>query len=119
MRGLRILGAVVLAFAMTSAFAETPGAAFAQRVPQNANRDPEAAATIVVFNVHDSDSAKLARFYAAKRGIANDHVVGLKCPVQEEITRADYDGTIAEPLREIFTKNGWWDLRPEIGRAHV
>ena len=104
--------AILVALATISAFSETPGAEFALRVPQSANRDPEAAATIVVFNVHDSDSVKLARFYAAKRGIANDHVVGLKCPVQEEITRADYDGTIAEPLREIFTKNGWWDLRP-------
>ena len=112
MRGLRIWSAVVALFAVTSAFAETPGAAFALRVPQNANRDPEAAATIIVFNTRDSDSVKLARFYAAKRGIANDHLVGLKCPEQEEITRAEYDGMIADPLREIFTKNGWWDLRP-------
>ena len=119
MRGLRIADcglwiwcAVVALFAIASAFAETPGAVFALRVPQNVNRDPEAAATIVVFNTRDSDSVKLARFYAAKRGIANDHLVGLKCPEQEEITRVEYDGMIADPLREIFTKNGWWDLRP-------
>lgn len=74
--------------------------------------DPAAAATIVVFNQHDNDSAALARFYAAKRGIPNDRIVGLKCPVQEEISRAEYDATIADPLREIFTKRGWWELRP-------
>ncbi len=26
----------------------------------------------------------------------------------EEITRAQYDETIAEPLREIFAERGWW-----------
>ncbi len=83
------------------------------RQPAEVQSDPQmAAATVVVFNSNDSDSVKLARFYASKRGIANDHVIGLKCPVQEEITRADFDGTIADPLRAIFTKNNWWDLRP-------
>ena len=112
MRGFRVWAAVVSLLVFDFAFAETPGEKFALRAPWGDDRDPEVAATIVVFNTIDSDSAKLARFYAAKRGIANDHIVGLKCPVQEEITRLDYDATIAEPLREIFTKNGWWDLRP-------
>ncbi len=99
-------------FALLFAFAKVDGANLPMRAPSASTNDPQAAATIVVFNKNDADSAALARFYAAKRGIANDHIVGLKCAVQEEITRADFDGTIAEPLREIFTKNGWWDLRP-------
>ena len=104
--------ALLAIFLSCAAFAKTRGEPLSLRTPQPANDDPATAATIVVFNAYDNDSAKLARFYAEKRGIPNDRIVGLKCPVQEEITRADYDGTIAEPLREIFTKRGWWELRP-------
>ena len=99
-------------FALVSASADAEAERLTLRPPQPAAGSPEAAATVVIFNTVDRESAALARFYAAKRGIPNDHIIGLKCPAQEEITRADYDGTIAEPLREIFTKNGWWDLRP-------
>ena len=97
--------------------------------------NPDAAATLVIFNENDRDSAELARFYAEKRGIAKDRVLGLKCPKVEEITRLEYDRTIAEPLRKAMTANFWWKLREpdnplgpveankirfiEIGRAHV
>jgi hypothetical protein len=46
-----------------------------------------------------------------KRGIPKERIVGLKCPPKEEITRDEYDRTIADPLRELFSKNGWWQLR--------
>src|SRR4051812_27258847 len=71
----------------------------------------DAAATVVVFNETDRDSVDLARFYAEKRGIPKSQVIGLKCVKTEEISREDYDNTIAEPLRRIFTTNGWWKLR--------
>ena len=82
-----------------------------KRDPQPPPSTPEAAATIVVYNENDSDSDNLARFYATKRGIPKERMVGLKCPPKEEITRDEYDRTIAEPLRELFRKNGWWQLR--------
>ena len=47
--------------------------------------NPEAAATLVVYNTSDSDSGDLARFYAAKRGIPKERVLGLNCPLREEI----------------------------------
>ena len=72
---------------------------------------PLAPATIVVFNSNDRESADLAKFYAQKRGIASDHVVGLACPREEEISREDYDRTIATPLRDIFHERKWWKLR--------
>ncbi len=81
----------------------------AQDAANNGNGD--AAATLVIFNENDKDSAELARFYAEKRGIAKDHVLGLKCARTEEISRADYDRTIAEPLRKAMTANFWWKLR--------
>src|SRR5262245_16181676 len=71
----------------------------------------EAAATLVVFNEQDPDSRELAKFYAEKRGIPREQMVGLRCPTTEEISRAEFDTTIAEPLRRAFTANFWWKLR--------
>ena len=47
---------------------------------------------------------ELAHFYAEKRGIPKDQVIGLRCSKAEEITRGEYDQTIAEPLRKVFTR---------------
>ena len=71
---------------------------------------PLAPATIVVFNSSIPESAELAKFYAQKRGIARDHLVGLACPNTEEITREEYDRTIATPLRDTFRRQKWWTV---------
>lgn len=88
-----------------------------QRAP--AADPPLAPATIVVFNSNIPESAELAKFYAQKRGIARDHLVGLDCPPEEEISREDYDRTIATPLREIFRQRKWWTLRESADRPTV
>jgi uncharacterized protein (TIGR03790 family) len=72
---------------------------------------PYAALTVVVYNEADRDSGELAHFYAEKRGIPKDQIIPLKCSKAEEISRDEYDRTIAEPLRQIFTARGWWKLR--------
>src|ERR1700731_2848457 len=69
---------------------------------------PLARATIVIYNTALPDSAELAKFYAQQRGIATDHVIGLLCSVEEEISREQYDEKIATPLREIFRDRHWW-----------
>jgi uncharacterized protein (TIGR03790 family) len=68
------------------------------------------AQTIVVFNAAVPDAETLAKFYAEKRGIADDHLIGLDCPTEEEISREQYDSTIAEALRKIFDERGWWHV---------
>lgn len=73
--------------------------------------NPDTAATLVIFNENDRDSRELARFYAEQRGIAKEQILGLKCSKLEEITRDEYDRTIAEPLRRAMTSNFWWKLR--------
>ena len=75
--------------------------------------DDLAQATIVVYNRAAPDSGNLARFYAQARHIANDHVIALDCSTEEEISRKEYDETIAEPLRKIFTERKWWTLRTD------
>jgi uncharacterized protein (TIGR03790 family) len=76
-----------------------------------AMEQPLAAWTVVVYNKTAPDGAELARFYAQKRGIASDHIVGLTCSLAEEITRDEYDATIANRLREIFKAKNWWTTR--------
>jgi len=66
--------------------------------------------TIVVFNGAVPESVALAQFYAQKRGIVSDHLVRVDCSPEEEITRDEYDRTIAEPLRKIFQERKWWQI---------
>jgi uncharacterized protein (TIGR03790 family) len=80
--------------------------------PPSYSSEANAAATLVVYNRADSESRELAEFYAGKRGIPKSQIIGLTCPKTEEISREDYDNTIAEPLRGEFTINHWWKLRP-------
>src|SRR6266568_2389353 len=75
-----------------------------------AAEQPLAQSTIVLYNKAVADSVELAKFYAEKRGIAPDHVMGLTCSTEEEISREEYDTTIADPLREIFKQRHWWTL---------
>jgi uncharacterized protein (TIGR03790 family) len=70
-----------------------------------------ASSTIIIYNKAALDSADLARFYAKQRGIAADHIVGVNCSTDEEISREEYDSNIAEPLRETFKSRNWWTLR--------
>jgi uncharacterized protein (TIGR03790 family) len=71
---------------------------------------PLAPATIVVFNQDVPESIELAKFYAQKRGIARDHLIGLSISRTEEISRDEYDAMIRNPLRAIFKERGWWTL---------
>jgi uncharacterized protein (TIGR03790 family) len=81
--------------------------------------DPDATATLVVFNKRDPVSADLANFYAGTRKIPKEQVVGLDCSGEEVISREEYDQKIAEPLREIFSERGWWEIKEISGRRLV
>ena len=64
----------------------------------------------IVFNENMPESKALAEFYAGARGIPKEQLVGLKTVAAEAVTRNEYDLTIEKPLREEFTKRGWWKL---------
>src|ERR1041384_7401605 len=76
---------------------------------------PLAPATIVVFNKDVPESVELAKFYAEKRDIARDHLVGLSISKTEEISRDESDTMIRDPLRAIFKERGWWKLSEQAG----
>jgi uncharacterized protein (TIGR03790 family) len=81
---------------------------------------PLAPATIVVFNKDVPESFELAKFYAQKRGIARDHLVGLSVSRTEEISRDEYDTMIRDPLRAVFKQRNWWTLNePRGGQVTV
>jgi uncharacterized protein (TIGR03790 family) len=66
--------------------------------------------TLVIYNSNDPDGPALAHYYASKRKIPTDRVISLDCPLAEEISRNDYDRTIAGPLRKIFERRQWWTV---------
>ena len=82
--------------------------------PKSKPQNPEAAATLVIFNNTDPMSVELAGYYAEKRGIPFDHLIGLDCSQNEEISRREFDRTIALPLRKNLELRGWWKVE-EIG----
>ncbi len=81
---------------------------------------PEAAATVVIYNRNDETSLALAKYYASRRNIPDRQLVGLDCSPDEEISRDEYLVDIEAPLRDAFTKRGWWTIsRNPEGRRYV
>ena len=81
------------------------------RGSENNRPSREAAATLVVFNTRDPDSRALADYYAERRYIPYEQVIGLDCPTEEEVTRDQYTDTIETPLKQLFERKGWWEVR--------
>jgi len=76
-----------------------------------------AAETAVVFNPDFPASAELAAYYAKKRGIPEERVIGLRCSRQDSMSRAEFDQQLRLPLLKIFQSRGWWDASPLPGTA--
>jgi uncharacterized protein (TIGR03790 family) len=66
--------------------------------------------TVVVFNSDYGQSRELAEYYAEKRGIPKDRLIGLALPIEDSISREQYDKLIRKPLFETFVRHGWWKL---------
>lgn len=63
---------------------------------------------VVLYNSSLDKSQALAQHYAKARDIPADHLVGLDLPTSDEISRADYDDKIRDPLIKVFDEKGWW-----------
>ncbi len=104
---MRLLAAALLLAAASAAAGESEA-------------ERNAAATIVLYNKKDESSLALAKYYAERRSIPADQVIGLSCAPEEEITRDAYLVDIEAPLRAIFTKREWWKIdRDSEGRRFV
>lgn len=74
----------------------------------------EAEATLVIYNKVDPDSKGLAEYYAKRRAIPADQVIGLVCPLEEEISREQFQLTIEKPLLRLFESKKWWTKRNDF-----
>ena len=89
--------------------------ATAQAAEDGTRTTREAGATAVVFNTRDPESRALAEYYAERRAIPSENIIGLDCTLEEEISREEYVETIEQPLRSAFERNGWWEMRTVSG----
>jgi uncharacterized protein (TIGR03790 family) len=77
---------------------------------------------LVVYNINDPDSEPLARYYASRRNISHDRVLGIACPTTEEITRVQYENQVRSPIMAYMNDK---DLMPrttetvQIGRRLI
>ncbi len=62
---------------------------------------------LVVYNANFPESRDLAQYYAAKRKIPAERVLGISTENTEEITRQQYDDTIRTPITGYLTRKGW------------
>lgn len=66
-----------------------------------------AAETLVVFNSDYPGSAELANYYAEKRHIPKERLVGLHCPKEDSISRTDFETLVRAPLLKTCLEHGW------------
>ncbi|MFV0415673.1 MAG: TIGR03790 family protein [Chthoniobacterales bacterium] len=62
----------------------------------------------VVYNTVFPGSEDIARYYAKRRGIPEENLIGLACSKDEHIPRQVYIDEIADPLRRIFSERQFW-----------
>ncbi len=63
-----------------------------------AGADERGRAAVVVYNKRSPDSQRVAYYYAQKRGVPTNQVVGLELPLGEEISRGEFKSQLQEPL---------------------
>jgi uncharacterized protein (TIGR03790 family) len=55
---------------------------------------------VIVFNRTLPESREVAAYYAGKRRVPLDNLVGVEVPASEDMSRQDYDQKLAPPVRE-------------------
>jgi uncharacterized protein (TIGR03790 family) len=66
---------------------------------------------LVVYNSSDPASKSLAEYYARRREIPAERVLGINCSMQEEVSRAEYESTIREPIISYIYQKNWMERR--------
>ncbi|HUS34702.1 MAG TPA: TIGR03790 family protein [Verrucomicrobiae bacterium] len=61
-------------------------------------RAEDGSAVVVIYNSKMPASKSLADYYAEKRNVPSDHLIGLPLPEKETISREDYRKNLVEPL---------------------
>jgi len=78
---------------------------------------------VVVFNSRLPESQALAEYYAGKRQVPKDQVLGFALSTGEEMSRAEFRDALQRPLSKKLEAARLWRIGTtevtEIGRAHV
>jgi uncharacterized protein (TIGR03790 family) len=69
---------------------------------------PTPRSVAVLYNSAIPESRQLAELYRDSRDIPPENLIGLKMPVTPDVSRQQYEETIAKPLRAEFDRRGWW-----------
>ncbi len=69
---------------------------------------------LVVYNRNDPDAEPLARYYAERRNIPAERVLAIACPVEEIVSREDYEQTIRKPISDYLESRGWLKRVPRM-----
>ncbi|WP_395735432.1 TIGR03790 family protein [Prosthecobacter sp.] len=67
-----------------------------------------ASETVVVFNPDFPGSPELAAYYAARRHIPKDHLIGLRCSKEDSMSRGEFEAQLRGPLLQLFESRHWW-----------
>ena len=62
---------------------------------------------VAVANENDRESVSLAKYYLARRGIAEENLILLKTSLEEEISWEEFVNSIFNPLKEKLLEGGW------------
>ncbi len=62
----------------------------------------------ILYNSDLPESRELAETYASARNIAHENLVGIAMPDRRDISRAEYETRVRDPLRRHFDENNWW-----------
>ena len=68
-----------------------------------------AAETAVIFNSGFPGSAELADYYAEKRHIPKERVIGLRCSQEDSMSRGEFEAQLRGPLLQLFESRHWWN----------
>lgn len=86
-----------------------------------AKPDDLAARVVILANSRQSDSVRLAEFYAAKRGVPAANIIALPLPGAEDITWREFIDQVYQPLQDELYRRGWLEgtatsLLDKLGR---
>jgi uncharacterized protein (TIGR03790 family) len=59
---------------------------------------------VIVFNRNLPESREVAAYYAGKRQVPLDNLVGVEVPTSEDMSRKDYDGKLVPPVKAMVDK---------------
>lgn len=78
----------------------------------------------ILANQDDPESLKLARYYAAQRGLPESDILALRLPLTEQITWEEFVVALWNPLVREAVKRGWLFASPKgqvdaVGRERI